>query len=97
MNLKFAKQNPIRVSIESYLELLEHEGRLHLEMSCFICDEHIQDNVIITRAYLTAHKKCVYGKTFCSKKIIQLFNTKSTIFLDDDEVQRLWNILTEGF
>ena len=94
--LKMSKQNPKRVLIESYLELLEHEGRLHKEFICFICNEPIQNRLTLKRAFLPSHKKCLFGEEFSKELISSLFNSKSTIYLDDNQVEIVWNILEEG-
>ncbi|MCF6340917.1 MAG: recombination protein RecO [Sulfurimonas sp.] len=90
------KQNPKRVAIESYVKLLEHEGRLHSTLECFLCSKPIKNNVSLIRAYLPTHKECT--NTFSIKKeaFNELFQNKSTLFLNDKEVDRLWYVLLEG-
>jgi recombinational DNA repair protein (RecF pathway) len=93
---KIQKQNPKRVLIESYLKLLEHEGRLHLEFECIICEKSIKENLVLKRGYISAHYDCLFGYTFDKKLIQNLFITKSTLLLDNDQVDILWDILCEG-
>jgi len=93
---KIQKQNPKRVLVEKYIELLEFEGRLSKDFYCFICEDKIEDEIILKRGYLPSHKYCLVGKIFKKAKIKELFETKSTLFLDDDEVEILWQILLEG-
>ncbi|OHD97422.1 MAG: recombination protein RecO [Sulfurimonas sp. RIFCSPHIGHO2_12_FULL_36_9] len=91
------KQNPKRVAIESYIKLLEHEGRLHTEFECFICSETIvEDDVSLLRAFLPTHKECTH--TFSVKKdaLVELYKNRSTLFLNDEEIDRLWYLLLEG-
>jgi recombination protein O len=74
------KQNPKRVAIESYVKLLENEGRLHTELNCFLCSLPIQEKEIsIIRAFLPTHKACSH-----------------TLGISDKEVERLWYVLIEG-
>jgi len=94
---KLQKQNPKRVLIEAYLKLLDHEGRLHDDFYCFICENKINHDVVLKRSYLVAHKSCLSGKSFDLKKIVELFKTKSSLLLDDHEIEELWKILLEGF
>lgn len=94
---KFAKQNPIRVAVESYIQLLSYEGRLHDDFVCLICEELVTSELVITRSFLPAHKRCIFGEVVDKAKIEDLFLTASTINLDDDEVDKLWKILQEGF
>ncbi|PLY15540.1 MAG: recombination protein RecO [Sulfurimonas sp.] len=91
------KQNQKRVAVESYIKLLEYEGRLHTEFECFLCSSAIEeDDISLIRAFLPTHKECSH--TFGVKKdaLNELFKNKSTLFLNDEEVDRLWYILLEG-
>ncbi|MCH9812732.1 MAG: recombination protein RecO [Epsilonproteobacteria bacterium] len=97
MNQKFAKQNPTRVVVESYVMLLAHEGRLHDDFHCLICEEHITSELILTRSYLPAHQSCIYGELLNIERIKELFTSYSTLYLSDKEVSILWKILQEGF
>ena len=95
-SIKMERQNPKRVVIESYLEILEYEGRLHDDFQCFICDQPIHDKVVLARSFLPAHKACVFGEEFSQKEIAKLFHSKSTLYLDDREISLLWQLLQEG-
>lgn len=91
------RQNPKRVAIESYIKLLEHEGRLHTEFECFLCsDSIVEDDISLLRAFLPTHKECTH--TFSIKKgaITELYKNKTTLFLNDEEIDRLWYLLLEG-
>ncbi len=91
------RQNPKRVAIESYIKLLEHEGRLHTEFECFLCSDYIvEDDISLLRAFLPTHKECTH--TFSIKKgaITELYKNKTTLFLNDEEIDRLWYLLLEG-
>lgn len=90
------KQNPKRVAIESYVKLLAHEGRLHTELKCFLCSLPIEDEISLIRAYLPTHKECSHTLSINQKALHELFLNKSTLFLNDKEVDRLWYILLEG-
>ncbi len=94
---KWAKQNPKRVAIESYVKLLEHEGRLHTEAICFLCSIPIVDDEIsLIRAYLPTHTECSHTLSIKKDALYELFTNKSSLFLSDTEVDRLWYILLEG-
>jgi recombinational DNA repair protein (RecF pathway) len=97
MNKKFEKQNPVRVVVESYIELLSYEGRLHDDFICFSCEEPIKKNLVLARSFLPAHYECIYDTKLNIKKIKNLFKNGTTIELEDDEVNQLWKILQEGF
>lgn len=91
------KQNPKRIAIEKYTKLLEYEGRLHDEMTCFACEQPIEENPSLVRAFLPAHKSCAWSDSFKRAYVKELFLNKSTMFFTDKEVERLWRILQEGF
>jgi hypothetical protein len=93
---RWKNQNPKRLAIEAYVQLLEHEGRLHREMHCFFCDETIHDNISLIRAFLPAHKVCSHTLSINAKGLAWLYEHYSTLFLDDEEVERLWYIINEG-
>ncbi|WP_169942742.1 recombination protein RecO [Campylobacter sp. RM15925] len=94
---RFLKQNPKRLIIESYVRILEHEGRLHDELACFICDETIEDSLSLTRGFLPSHTHCSGNFSFEAEKIAHLFKDKSTILLSDEEVNELYTIILQGF
>ena len=96
-SIMIERQNPQRVVIEAYLVLLEYEGRLHDDFKCFICDETIVESLVLARSFLPAHQACVFGELLEKKKIETLFESKSTLYLEDDEVAHLWQLLQEGF
>lgn len=90
------KQNPKRACIEGYILLLEHEGRLHDNLRCFVCEEAIADNLALARSFLPAHTNCIYSKKFDLKKVAEFFKTKKLTNLHDTEVDELWKILSQG-
>jgi hypothetical protein len=90
------KQNPKRVAIESYVTLLEHEGRLHKEMECFLCHLPIEGDISLIRAYLPTHKECTHTLPISQHGLAELYESKSSMFLSDKEVERMWYILLEG-
>ena len=93
---QWAIQNPKRVAVESYVKLLEHEGRLHTDMECFLCHEKIDGDVSLIRAYLPTHKHCTHTLEVNKEALRELFENKSSLFLSDKEIDRLWYILLEG-
>lgn len=90
------KQNPKRVAIESYVKLLEHEGRLHRELYCFLCSKPITDDISLIRAFLPTHYNCTHTLQINREAFLELLERKSSLFLSDKEVERLWSILLEG-
>ena len=94
---KWGKQNPKRLAIEAYMKLLDHEGRLYDNGFCYICETILEEKVGLMRAFLPTHPHCIYGQSFQKKDIFKLYNTKSTIHLNDKLIDKLYLILTKGF
>ena len=93
---RFDRGAPKRLLIESYVRILEAEGRLHDELFCFICDEPVEDRVALARSFLPAHEHCAAQKGFEIEKIKMLFSECSTLLLDDDEIDALYSVLLQG-
>ncbi len=94
---KWDKQNPKRLAIEAYIQLLNHENRLYNNSNfCYICETILEDKIGLMRAFLPAHPSCVYGQIFDKKDIFKLYNTHSTIHIEDNIVEQLYTILLKG-
>jgi len=93
---RWSKQNPKRVAVEVYVKLLEHEGRLHKEHYCFLCSKEIIGDISLIRAFLPTHFNCTHTYGIKRSALDELYENKSTLFLSDKEVDRLWNVLMEG-
>lgn len=93
---RWRDQNPKRVAIEAYVRLLDYEGRLHREPNCFFCDLPIGNEISLIRAFLPAHTNCSHTLSINPKGLEWLYSHSSTLFLDDQEIGRLWYILNEG-
>lgn len=89
-------QNPRRIAVESYVRLLEHEGRLHQELRCFFCEQPIDEDVSLIRSFLPAHPQCSHTLSIGRRGLIELYEHGSTLFLNDKEVDRLWYVMLEG-
>ncbi len=93
----WGRQNPKRVALEAYAKLLEHEGRLPDPARCFFCEQPLgAPRVSLIRSLLCAHTACVHSAPVNMNGVRELFENKSTLFLDDKEVDTLWLTLLEG-
>jgi len=88
-------RDPKRVLIEKYIKLLKFEGRLS-EFNCFLCEKKIFNRVIVTQGYLLACENCIPQKGFEIEKIITLFEKQKTILLNNNEIDKLFNVLKLG-
>ena len=93
---KMEKQDPKRAICESYVKLCEYEGRLHIYYECLLCEEIIEDNISLVRSFIPTHSRCSYSKSFKLSQIQELFEEKTTISFNDEEIEYLWNILLQG-
>ena len=93
---RWDKQNPKRLAVETYLKLLEHEGRLNNNGICHICKEALEDKIGLMRAFIPTHPYCIYAPALEKKEIFKLFNQKSTIEIEDKLVEHLYQILLKG-
>lgn len=93
---KWDKQNPKRIACESYVQLLEYEGRLHDEEKCYICENIIEEQMSLMRAFIPAHPECIYTPSLPKDKIMIFLKSKKTIHLEDFEVEYLFDIVMKG-
>ena len=93
---KWDRQNPKRIVCESYIELLSYEGRLYPEESCYICEQRIEEEIALMQAFKPAHPACIYTASLPTKKILDFFQTKKTVFLEDHEVDHLFEVVMKG-
>lgn len=94
---KWDKQNPKRIICESYLSLLIHEGRLYPEETCFICEARIEEEIAMMQAFKPVHPHCIASPPLPTKKILDFLHSQHSVFLDDHEVDYLFNIVMKGF
>ena len=92
-----SKQNVLRAICESYISLIEFEGRLHSDFECLLCELPIENEISLIRGFIPVHSKCILkSRVFEISKIKDLFKEKKSIHLSDSEVEYLWNILLQG-
>lgn len=93
----WSRQNPKRVAVESYIKLLTYEGRLPESLHCFFCENGIDEGELtLIRAFLPAHTACCHHSAYSHEGITELFTNNTTLFLDDEAIERLWFTLLEG-
>lgn len=93
---RWDKQNPKRIVCEAYITLLDYEGRLYPEEKCFICEQRIEDDIALMQAFRPAHPSCIYGASLPTKKILDFFQSKKTVYLEDDEIDYLFEVVMKG-
>lgn len=93
---KWDKQNHKRVVCESYIKLLEYEGRVHPQDQCFICEGSIGEDVALMQAFKVSHPSCIYTTSLQTNKFLKFIDMKSTIELEDYEVDYLYEVVMKG-
>jgi hypothetical protein len=93
---KWNKQSPKRVVCDSYLKMLDYEGRLYYDERCFICEELIENQVSLMQAFRIAHPHCIYTPALPAKKVFDMFVSKKTVFMDNSEIDYMYDIIMRG-
>jgi len=93
---KWDKQNPKRLAIEAYIQILKQEKRLHENNFCYICEKTLKEEIGLMRAFIPVHPLCIYSFSLKKRYIFKLFNTTSTIHMDDNDVEKVYTILLKG-
>lgn len=94
---KLEKQSVKRTIIETYILLLEHEGRLHHASKCYLCEKELDgENVSLLRAFLPTHPECSFRKTIPKTAYEEMVAHAHTLFFSDEEVEILWQTMQEG-
>lgn len=93
---KWSRQNPRRIVCENYVKLLRYEGRMHDDGICYICEEAIGEELSLMRAFIPAHPWCIHGISLSHKKLRYFFESGRTLYLDDNEVDYLYQVAMKG-
>ena len=93
---KFEKQNPKRVILDIYVEILKFEGRLHNLDICYICQKPLSKDVSLMQSLILAHPNCIYAPSLPHHKLKEYFTTGKSVWLDDDEVDVIYSVIQKG-
>jgi len=94
---KWHLQSPKRLIVESYIKILKHEGRLQPLDKCLICNQSIDKNIAFVGKFIPAHPSCVNQHPIRKESVEYLLNSFSSIWLNDEEIERLYLIALKGF
>lgn len=93
---KIEKQSASRTLLDLYAMLLEYEGRKSNRV-CFNCGEALETHSLIIRGFLASHTKCTpSGFKISTNNFFTFLQNNKSIFLNDDEVNGLFEILLKG-
>jgi recombinational DNA repair protein (RecF pathway) len=94
---KWDKQSPKRLIIETITKLLNFEGRLQPLNRCAICNGLLNEHITLIDNFMPAHSSCANLEPIKKEYLEYLFKYNSTIWLDDDIVNRLYLIALKSF
>lgn len=95
--LKWGRQNPARIVLDSYISILLEEGRLHPLTHCHICERPLGGEISLMRALIPAHPECIFAPSIGRKSLESYFDTGKSIWLEDWEVEYLYSVIKRGF
>lgn len=93
---KWDRQSPKRIVCETYIKLLAYEGRIHHDDQCYICENPIGEEISLMQSLIPAHPECLYTASLPKEKIFEFFESKKTVFLEDHEIEYLYEIVMKG-
>ena len=94
---KWEKQSSYRLIVESFVDILKFEGRLHNIDRCMICSQRIEDeNINLIKGFLPTHTHCSNSFLISKKEAEELFKFSSTLNLNDEIVEGLYKIVLKG-
>ena len=93
---KMDRQNPQRVALEMMISLLKFEGRIYDGERCFVCNNMLKEDISLARSMLFAHPECIGGKIFEKNMVLNLLKNGSSAKIDDDEIEKFWQVVIKG-
>ena len=94
---RWEKQNPKRLIVEVAINILKYEGRLQPPSHCVICNNQIVEFLAPIQGFLPAHPECAKSPAISKKDLMNLFESGSTILLDDATIEQLYLLALKGF
>lgn len=93
---RWHRQNPKRIVCECYIKLLAYEGRIHQDEQCYICETPLGKQISLMQSFIPAHPECLYSASLSKQKLFEFFESKKTVFLEDDDVDYLYETVMKG-
>jgi len=94
---KWQKQNSKRLIIESFIKILQYEGHLHKIDKCIICNQKIENQISFIKGLVPTHSECSHSFALSKVDIDYLFKEALSLYLSDEEVNFLSEIVLKGF
>jgi len=96
--IDFEAKSSIKSTIPQLSGVLHLASKWNLEHArMFIWQPFVKLFLALIRGFMPAHEQCVWSNTFNRLHVEELFDKKSCMFLNDEDVERLWKTMLEGF
>lgn len=92
---RLQKEDSKRAILNLYAKLLTFEGRNNTLQSCLICQKPLKDEIVLGRSMVCGHKTCMQGESFKQQSLLHWLNNQGE-FLEELEIEKLWNLLMLG-
>ena len=93
----FDQSNPKRLIVEAFAKVLKFEGMISHHKSCFLCHRSLKERVAIGKSLMIAHTECFRGAEFERAAAIELLEFARTIYFENSEIEKLYEIIQKGF
>lgn len=93
----FSKSNPKRLVIEAFAKILKFEGMLSKHSHCFLCERPVGSGIVLGKSFMPAHPECMRGNVFARESVIELLDRARSIYFEDEDIERLHEIVLRGF
>jgi len=94
--MRWERQNPQRIIIESYASILQQEGRLHPIQECYICEGRLDKSVALMSSFRPAHPECIYSLALELEPTKDFLESGRSIVLDDESVEQICSVVLKG-
>jgi recombinational DNA repair protein (RecF pathway) len=91
------ESNPKRLIVEAFAKILKFEGTGAKYSHCFMCDRPIGQSVILGKGFAPAHEECLRGIVFAKESVIELLEQSRSIYFEDSDIDKLYEIVLRGF
>ncbi|SFV61504.1 hypothetical protein MNB_SV-9-1464 [hydrothermal vent metagenome] len=94
---KWEKQNPKRVIVDTYIQILDEENRVKDLNECYICQQPLNQYISLMRGLRAVHQQCINFPEIDKMKVENYFKTKKSLYLNDNEIDILYKTIMLGF
>ncbi len=93
---RWHRQNPKRIICDSFISILDYEGRVHKEDTCYICEEPLGQYISLMRAFIPTHPHCIDSLPIDREKFFDFLDSGSSIYYSDEEIEMIYSVILRG-